>query len=562
MTATQRRVFIGGAWPYANGSLHLGHVAALLGGDVLARYHRLRGDRVLYVSGSDCHGTPIALEAERRGVSPGEVADAYHAEFRATFEALRFSYDAYTRTTTDNHRAVVQEAFTRLLEAGLIGRRTQRLAYCERDRRFLPDRYVEGTCPHCGTAGARGDQCDACGRVLDPPDLREPRCKFCGETPVWRDSEHFFLLLPRLQERLFAWLEGAQGWRRNATTYVRNIVSEGLRERAITRDTSWGVPLPLEGYGDKRIYVWFEAVCGYLSASVEWAGLRGEPEAWRDFWEAPGDAALHYYIHGKDNIPFHAIIWPAILMGLGGGAAGGTGTFRGAGLRLPDRLYSSEYLTFGQRQFSKSRGLVIRAADAAADHGSDAVRYTLLSNGPENADSDFTWEDFQARVNGELIAKLGNFVNRSLSFAAKHWPDGLKAPAAPEPGLEAEAAEAFAAVGRFIEAGEFREGLRAVLRLAESGNRYIDAQAPWKAVKEDRAKAEAILVRALWLSLALAKLVRPFLPEFAGKVVAQLGLTGQEDWSVPVPGPAAPRDVAPLVRKVEIPAPTEPAAGA
>ncbi|MGH7442967.1 MAG: methionine--tRNA ligase, partial [bacterium] len=334
MNPSPRHIFIGGAWPYANGSLHLGHAAALLGGDILARYHRLRGDQVLYVSGSDCHGTPIALEAEKQRVEPKTIADRYHAEFRETLlTRLRFSYDIFTQTTTDTHRQVVQDAFNRLLNDGLIAKRTQKLAYCERDKRFLPDRYVEGTCPNCRTEGARGDQCDACGKVLDATDLLSPRCKSCGETPVWRESEHFFLLLPKLQERLFQWLDATQGWRKNATTYAKNIVAEGLRERAITRDTTWGVPLPLPGFESKSIYVWFEAVCGYLSASVEWAKTQDKPDAWKAFWQGLGEKGaagglngapatpdpnlLHYYIHGKDNIPFHAIIWPGILMGLG-----------------------------------------------------------------------------------------------------------------------------------------------------------------------------------------------------------------------------------------------------
>lgn len=538
MEEAKRKVFIGGAWPYANGSLHLGHVAALIGGDLLARYHRLKGDDVLYVSGSDCHGTPIALEAEKQGCEPLEIADRYHHEFRETLLThLRFSYDLYTKTTTPNHRAVVQNAFTRLLNDGLIGKRTEALAYCVRDQRFLPDRYVEGTCPHCAAEGARGDQCDACGKILDVTDLVAPRCKLCGETPVWRDSEHFFLLLPRLQDRLFTWLESSVGWRRNATTYVKNIVSEGLRDRAITRDTTWGIPLPLPGYDGKSIYVWFEAVTGYLSASVEWSQTQGKPEAWKAFWEGP--EARHYYCHGKDNIPFHAIIWPGILMGLG--------------LHLPDRLYASEYLTFGQKQFSKSRGLVIKADDIVQRHGADAVRYYLVANGPENSDADFTWEDFKVKVNAELIGKLGNFVNRTLSFALKHWPEGIGPAADPDPELLAEAEAAFAAVGRDIEAGEFREALRTVLRLSETGNRYVDAQAPWKAIKEDRTAAENSLVNALWLACCLAKLSRPFMPDFAEKVLEQLGVTGQNDWLIPQMRTFRLGEVSPVVRRVELP---------
>lgn len=369
MSENKRAILIGGAWPYANNSLHLGHIAALIGGDILARYHRLKGDRVLFVSGSDCHGTPIALAAEKEGCKPEEIAERFHQEIRATLlTSLHFSYDLYTKTTTANHREVVQDAFSRLLAKGLIEKRTQKLAYCEHDRRFLPDRYVEGVCPNCHTDGARGDQCDACGKILDATELLNPRCKLCGRTPVWKDSEHFFLMLSKQQASLFDWLAKAVGWRANATTYVKNIVSEGLRDRAITRDTTWGVPLPLPGFEGKSIYVWFEAVCGYLSASVEWSKTQGQAEAWKDFWV--GNAATHYYIHGKDNIPFHAIIWPGILMGLE--------------YHLPDRIFSSEYLTFDQKKLSKSLGGAIKADDIVARHGIDAVRYYLVANGPEN----------------------------------------------------------------------------------------------------------------------------------------------------------------------------------
>jgi methionyl-tRNA synthetase len=550
MSEKKRAIFIGGAWPYANNSLHLGHIAALIGGDILARYHRLKGDQVLFVSGSDCHGTPIALAAEKEGVKPEEIAGRFHAEIKSTLlEKLHFSYDLYTSTTTANHRGVVQEAFTKLLDQELIAKRTQKLAYCAHDKRFLPDRYVEGTCPNCGFEGARGDQCDNCGKILDATDLISPRCKLCGNPPEWRDSEHFFLMLSKLQARLFQWLDGTEGWRGNATSYVKNIVAEGLRDRAITRDTTWGVPLPLAGYEDKVIYVWFEAVCGYLSASREWATAQGKPDAWKDFWLGPD--SRHYYIHGKDNIPFHAIIWPGILMGLD--------------YHLPDRIYSSEYLTFDQKKLSKSLGGAIKADDIVEAHGIDAVRYYLVANGPENSDTDFTWEDFQVKVNTELLAKFGNYVNRTLSFAQKHWPAGLGEGATAadlDPDLLAEFKATQASLDSDIPDGRFRDGLKALIRLSENGNKYIDTQAPWKAVKEDRAKAEKIMVNALWLALGLAKLSRPYLPDLAEKILAQLGLGVLEPSDLGVhadletPSLFAFRlgTVGPLVQRVELPA--------
>lgn len=543
-----KHVYIGGAWPYANGSLHLGHITALIGGDVLARWHRLKGDAVLYTSGSDCHGTPIVLEAEKQGVSPAAIAARYHSEFRSTLlDKLGFSYDAYSATTTENHKQVVQAAFLKLVEQGLLEPRMQSLAWCEKDAKFLPDRYVEGVCPNCGFEDARGDQCDNCGKVLDATDLKKPRCKLCGTAPIWKESEHFFLRLPKLQDAVFEWLGTRQGWRKNATQYIKNIVGEGLRDRAVTRDSAWGVPIPVPGFEGKCIYVWFEAVCGYLSSSQEWAQAQGKPDAWKAFWE--GDAPVHYYIHGKDNIPFHAIIWPAILMGLG--------------LHKPDRIFSSEYLTFGQKQFSKSRGHVVKA-DAIVDaHGQDAVRYYLIMGGPENADSDFTWEDFQVKVNGELAAKLGNLVNRTLSFAKKHWPDGVGFAlddSALDAELKKEAQACFDSVDTLLPQGEFRAALRELIRLSEAGNRFIDVQAPWTAVKTDKALAERLMANLLWLDLCIAKLARPFMPALADAILTQMGLQAgvdEQDFALPKLRGIKPADVAPLIKRVELTPATE-----
>ncbi len=303
----KRKMFIGAAWPYANGSLHLGHVAALLGADILARYFRSKGEEVLFVSGSDCHGTPIAFEADRLRVNPSEIADKYHEEFvESLVKGLQFSYDLYTKTTTENHKEVVQEIFLKLLKEGVIYTKTEELPYCLDCKRFLPDRYIEGECPICHYGSARGDQCDECGSIIDAHDLIRPRCKVCGSVPEWRSSEHFFLRLSVFEQKIKDWIEKSSGWRPNAKNFTLNILKSGLIDRGITRDITWGVPIPLPGYESKSIYVWFEAVCGYLSASKELSKESGNPELWKKFWV--DENAVHYYVHGKDNIPFHTII--------------------------------------------------------------------------------------------------------------------------------------------------------------------------------------------------------------------------------------------------------------
>ncbi|MCD6461649.1 MAG: methionine--tRNA ligase, partial [Thermoplasmata archaeon] len=411
MTDGVEKVFIGVAWPYANGPIHMGHVAGCyLPPDIFARYNRMRGRRVLMVSGSDEHGTPITVTAEKEGVSPGEVASRYHRINSQALRDLGVSFDLFTETSTENHRRVVHDLFLRLLDKGHIYRDTMVSPFCPKCLRFLPDRYVEGICPHCGSEGARGDQCDVCGKTLDPEELVEPRCKICGSTPEMRETEHFFLRLSAFEKDLLKYLEDKNYWKANTLRFTRNWLRSGLKDRAITRDITWGVDVPVEGFEDKRIYVWFEAVIGYLSASKEWAQGRGEkggnPEEWRDFWEDPG--CRHYYFLGKDNIPFHTIIWPAMLMGYGG-------------LNLPYNVVANEYLHFRGEKFSKSRGNIVSLPDYLAYLPPDVMRYYLTANMPENRDADFTWEDFIRRVNEELVSTLGNFVHRVLTFTHKHF---------------------------------------------------------------------------------------------------------------------------------------------
>ena len=509
----KERILIAAAWPYANGSLHLGHVAGLIGADILARYYRLAGHQVLYVSGSDCHGTPIVLEAERLKIAPQAVAEKYHTEFTETLiGGLHFSYDNYTTTLTANHREVVQDLFLKLHQNGDIYTKTEELPYCPTCQRFLPDRYIEGECPLCHFAAARGDQCDHCGNLMEARKLINPHCKTCGSQPEWRESEHFFLKLSAFEDRLKKWVAASTGWRLNAKNFTTKFLEQGLLDRAITRDTEWGIPVPLPGYEGKRIYVWFEAVAGYLSASIEWAKKQGQAEAWRDFWQT--DQARHYYIHGKDNIPFHSIIWPAILLGQGD-------------LHLPDRIISSEYLTLERQQFSKSRRHAVWLPDFLAKFDYETLRYYLIANGAETSDADFSWPEFAQRINSELIGTLGNFVYRSLSFIEKNFPKGVRLPNELEPAAQEFiklTQETFASTGQAIAAGHFREALRQVFKLTEAGNKYINDQAPWKAIKTNPEQAETDLAVVGQAIGALSSLIAPFLPSTAEKIARSLGL--------------------------------------
>ncbi|MFA7049828.1 MAG: methionine--tRNA ligase [Patescibacteria group bacterium] len=534
-----KKVLVAAAWPYANGSLHLGHVAGLIGGDVLARYYRLKGDDVLFVSGSDCHGTPIAVEADKQGVHPSEIANKYHAEFSDNFlNGLSFSYDNYTKTTTDNHRQVVQEMFLKLYQSGDIYIKEEELPYCSHCQRFLPDRYVEGECYICGFSSARGDQCDNCGNLMETKKLKNPKCKTCGSTPEWKTTEHFFLKLSAWQDKILKFIEDSFAWRQNAKNFSREFVAQGLLDRAITRDTEWGVPIPLDGYESKRIYVWFEAVLGYLSASKEWAKDKGDENLWQDFWQ--NNEALHYYVHGKDNIPFHAIILPTILMSYGN-------------LHLPDRIISSEYLNLEGKQFSKSRGHAVWLKDFLAEFDSDTLRYYLISNGPESSDANFSWADYMAKTNNELIGNFGNFVFRTLSFVKKNFPEGLDFSEDIDERLNDFlnlANNTFAEAGEDIELGNFKKAIRAIFKIIEDGNRLLNELAPWTMIKSDKEKAANNLAAFVLVIKSLAILIEPFLPQTSIKIKKSL-LIEDLKWQFPAKDKLIVGDLEVLYQKIE-----------
>jgi methionyl-tRNA synthetase len=521
------------AWPYANGPRHIGHVSGFgVPSDMFSRYQRMAGKQVLMVSGTDEHGTPIQVQADAEGVSARELADRYNRVIAEDLRDLGLSYDMFTRTTTRNHYAVVQELFTGLYKNGYIFPKTTLGAISPSTGRTLPDRYIEGTCPICGYDSARGDQCDNCGNQLDPTDLIEPRSRINGERPKFVETEHFFLDLPAFADVLGTWLTSKRGqWRPNVLKFSLNLLGD-LKPRAYTRDIDWGVPVPLDGWQDrpdKRIYVWFDAVVGYLSASIEWAKRSGDPGAWRAWWQSPD--AESYYFMGKDNIVFHAEIWPAMLLGYSGkGDKGGTPGSLGA-LNLPAEVVSSEYLTMEGRKFSSSRSVVIYVRDFLARYDVDALRYYIAVAGPENQDTDFTWSEFVRRNNDELVATWGNLVNRSISFAARNIG------AIPEPGeladvdkaILARSKESFAAVGSALSRCRFKAAITDAMRTVAEANKYLSEQAPWKLRESDPARTRTIIHVALQLVDDAKTLLTPFLPHSAEKVYAMLG--GEGEWS-------------------------------
>jgi methionyl-tRNA synthetase len=522
------------AWPYANGPRHIGHVSGFgVPSDVFSRYMRMSGHDVLMVSGTDEHGTPIQVQADADGVTPQQLADRYNRVIVEDLHGLGLSYDLFTRTTTRNHYAVVQELFTGLHENGYIVAKTTLGAISPSTGRTLPDRYIEGTCPICGYGSARGDQCDNCGNQLDPEQLIEPRSRINGETPKFVETEHFFLDLPAFAESLSTWLDAREGWRPNVLKFSRNLLDD-LQPRAITRDLEWGIPIPLDGWrdrGDKRIYVWFDAVIGYLSASIEWARRSGDPQAWRRWWsaDAQGKDALGYYFMGKDNIVFHSVIWPSLLLGYSGaGDRGGAAGSLGA-LNLPTEVVSSEYLTMEGRKFSSSRKVVIYVRDFLERYDADALRYFIAAAGPESNDTDFTWAEFVRRNNDELVAGWGNLVNRSISMAAKNFgeiPPALDLTADDRALLEVARA-GFDTVGDLIGKHRQKAAISEAMRVVAEANKYLSDQAPWKLKSaEEKPRMGTILHVALQVVSDANTLLTPFLPHSAQKVFELLGGVG------------------------------------
>jgi methionyl-tRNA synthetase len=521
------------AWPYANGPRHIGHVAGFgVPSDVFSRYMRMAGHDVLMVSGTDEHGTPILVAADKAGVTPRELADTNNRMIVEDLHALGLSYDLFTRTTTANHHAVVQEMFRTVHRNGYLVEQTTKGAISPSTGRTLPDRYIEGTCPICGYTEARGDQCDNCGNQLDPTDLIDPHSKISGEVPEFVETQHFFLDLPALATALKAWLderEASGTWRPNVIKFSQNIL-EDIRPRAMTRDIDWGIPVPVEGWQDnpaKRLYVWFDAVIGYLSASVEWARRLDEPDRWREWWNDP--EALSYYFMGKDNITFHSQIWPAELLAYDGrGDRGGEPGEYGA-LNLPTEVVSSEFLTMEGKQFSSSRGVVIYVRDMLERYQPDALRYFISAAGPENQDSNFTWAEFVRRTNDELVAGWGNLVNRTATMVAKSFGE-IPAAGPLEPADQAlldTVHAAFGTVGGLIGRHRQKAALAEVMRTVADVNKYVTDSAPWKLKGEDERERLATILHVTTQAVADCNvLLAPFLPHSANAVDLVLGGAG------------------------------------
>jgi methionyl-tRNA synthetase len=521
-----QRILVAPAWPYANGPRHIGHLAGFgVPADVFARYQRLRGNKVLMVSGTDEHGTPIMVAADQEGRSYRETADHYNGVIREDLRDLGLTYDLFTRTTARNHHRVVRDLFRTLYDQGFIFERSMQVAFSQSTGNTLPDRYIEGTCPHCGFEAARGDQCDNCGRQLDPIDLIDPRSRIDGQPPIFRETNHLFLDLPAFADRLREWISGQEYWRPNVRSFSLNLVDD-LKPRPVTRDLDWGVRIPVPGYDEderKRVYVWFDAVIGYLSASIEWAAGTGDPDAWREWWQNP--ESRHYYFMGKDNVAFHTVIWPSILLGYDAGGEFGAG--RGD-LVLPHDVVSSEYLTMEGKQFSTSRNVVIYVRDVLSRYDADSLRFFLTIAGPETQDTDFTWADFVRRNNDELVATWGNLVNRTLTNAYRNFGE------VPEPQeltsgdreLLGFVEQAFDTVGAELEAARFRAGLTEALRAAREANRYLNDEAPWALIESDRGRAGTILYAALRAVDSLKTLFTPFLPFSSQRLHELLGSEG------------------------------------
>lgn len=522
-----KHIHVSVAWPYANGDLHVGHLAgAYLPADIFARYHRLKGNHVLMVSGSDSHGTPISVEADKRGVSARSIFEHYHQRFLLTQQKIGISYDLFTHTDTENHHKIAQDFFTILLERGHLYKETQRLLYSEIEKRFLPDRYVEGECYICHFPDARGDQCDNCGNLLDATLLINPRSKnHPEERLVIKETEHYFLDLAQFTDRLLAYLDQHEShWRPNVTRFSRNFIADGLQGRPITRDIDWGIDVPLPGWDDKKLYVWFEAVMGYFTASVEWARNIGQPDAWKQWWYNP-DAEIYNFI-GKDNIPFHTIIWQAELLGVDGIYNEGDKK----PLQLPYDVPANEFMNIEGKQFSKSRNWAIWLPDILERYQADAIRYYVAATFPETADSDFAWDGFLNRVNGELLAAWGNLANRMLSFAYKRF-DGkvpeYDALTEEDRAMIAQVEAGFEKIGALLEAVKLREALQTAMALVRDSNVYLDRRAPWKTIKEDPADAARSVYTILRIIDNLKIILAPFLPHSSQELHGYLGYGGQ-----------------------------------
>ncbi len=513
------RTLVTAALPYANGPIHLGHLAgAYLPADIYVRYLRLKGEDVVFICGSDEHGVAVTITAEKEKKSPQEIVDRYHSMNKESFNKFGMSFDNYSRTTLPIHHQTGQEFFLELYRQNILIEKAEKQLYCENDRMFLADRYVEGTCPVCGNTEARGDQCEKCGTWLEQTQLIDPKCKICGATPVVRETKHWYFPLGRFQKQLEEYVNSKK-WKDNVRSYVDSWLKEGLEDRAITRDLHWGIPVPLQGYENKAIYVWFEAVLGYISSTKELSQKKGDADLWKKYWQDQGTRYVAFI--GKDNIVFHTLIFPAILMAWN---MGGKSKYI-----LPDAVPANEFLNFEGKKFSKSRGWGIDLKDFIEVFPPDTLRYSLALSLPESRDSDFYWKDFQARVNNELADTLGNFVNRTLQFIQRYYEG--KIPEAGQLGkldewVADQMKKAPGAVGNFYDDFRFRDGVVEAMSLARSANKYFNDSEPWRTRKDNPGQCATTINLCAQLTRSLAILLSPVLPFAAEEIWKMLKLDG------------------------------------
>jgi methionyl-tRNA synthetase len=515
LAESTEKILVTAALPYANGPLHIGHLAgAYIPADVYVRYQRLKGSDILFICGSDEHGVAITIRADKENVSPTAIVDRYHSLMKRSFERIGLAFDNYSRTSLPLHHKIAQDFFLNLYNKGYIKEQEVRQYYCTTCKRFLPDRYIEGECPHCHSQGARGDQCESCGRTVEADKLINPKCQLCSSNPEMRTTRHWFFQLSGFQTRLEEWQASKPEWKNNVREFSSGWFNEGLKDNSITRDINWGIPVPLPDAEGKVLYVWFDAPIGYISSSVEWAQKQGNPELWRDYWFDPKTRLIHFI--GKDNIVFHAIIWPATLMAHGD-------------FVLPSQIPANEFLNIEGRKISTSRNWAVWVDEYLDAFPPDPLRYWLESSAPENKDADFTWKDFQTRNNSELADVLGNLVNRSLAFIEKNFE--AKTPPAgslneADKAILATIAESTKRVGAAIEDFQVRRAVTEFMDLARAGNKYFNDAAPWSSIKTDRARCASTLNTTLQLQLALAVLMEPFLPFSAEKLWKMLNAPG------------------------------------
>ena len=516
-----KNILVAVAWPYASGSRHLGHIGgAYLPADIFARYHRVVGNNVLMVSGSDVHGTPITVRADAEGVEPIDIVNKYHNEFLGYWEKLGISWDNYTTTMTDTHIEVVHDIFNKLLEKGFIDKQKSLQAYDPGENKFLPDRYVEGTCPYCSYSEARGDQCDSCSKTLDPEELIKPISKVSGNKAEFKETEHFFLKLSLLEDQLASWLDEKEGWRPHVINWAKSFVKDGLQDRAITRDLDWGIEIPVDDLGSgKKIYVWFEAVIGYLSASKEWAKNNGNEKEWAEWWN--NKSAETYYFIGKDNVPFHAVIWPSILLAY-------------EGLNLPTNVPANQYILVKGEKASASRGVGKTLQEYLDQWNPDALRYALASALPEQSDTEISEDEMIRRNNEELVAAWGNLVQRVFTQIQNNFSKISEIDEADEVDkkLLKEMSESYDIVGQLIEKVELKAALQESMRYVSKVNGYLNETEPWKVIKEDEKRAARILYTALEAIDSCANLLYPFMPSTSDLVRSAIPRETENLWGL------------------------------